>query len=160
MNEIIAANENETNIAIQLSPARRIPVLVFQGLSLLFLGVLWFSMFRDSDINTFRGYYKLATWAFATGSVLFWLCVEVFGTDCIELSPTGLMVQTDYLVWTRTKDFDLPLIKYVRVVPPNYRVGNTFEVGQGRLRFEYENKTYDVGAALTEEQAEDLLRRI
>ena len=92
-------------------------------------------------------------------AIYFWLW-NAAGHEIISLTPTGLTVRRDILGFGRSKEYDLPSIKNLRIVPtlviPNFNYAAQSFPG-GTIAFDYGAKTFRFGGGLDEAEASHLI---
>lgn len=92
-------------------------------------------------------------------AIYFWLW-NVAGHEIISLTPTSLTLRRDILGFGRSKEYDLPSIKNLRIVPmlgiSNFNFPTQSLTG-GSMAFDYGAKTFRFGGGLDEAEASHLI---
>jgi len=92
-------------------------------------------------------------------AIYFWLW-NVAGHEIISLTPTSLTIRRDILGFGRSREYDLPNVKNLRIVP-TLGIANFNYTAQsfagGSMAFDYGAKTFRFGGGLDEAEAPHLI---
>ncbi|HSZ95668.1 MAG TPA: hypothetical protein VK767_05100 [Bradyrhizobium sp.] len=140
---------------------------------ILFLG-FWLCGWFFGEFSTIR---QLATGKTATGislfmvvwlggwtvggaaAIYFWLW-NIAGHEIISLTPSSLTIRRNILGFGRSREYDLPSVKNLRII---FTLANTNltipaqSFGGGTIAFDYGAKTFRFGGGLDEAEASHLI---
>jgi hypothetical protein len=158
-------------LVINIAAAKSWPVILFVGFWLCAWAFAEFSVVRQFAIGKAPGGAGLFLFgwlgAWTVGGCLaisFWLW-SVAGHEIVSLTPTGLAIRRDILGFGRSREYDLPSVKNLRV--DNTAVNSRYNQGfspqtpfGGTIAFDYGSKTFRFGGGLDEAEASQLIERL
>ena len=93
-------------------------------------------------------------------SLLLW---SIAGHEIISLTPVSLVIRRDTLGFGRSREYDLPSVKKLRIAgsPINYGwTSPSQSMLGGTIAFDYGSKTFRFGGGLDEAEASQLIERL
>jgi hypothetical protein len=91
---------------------------------------------------------------------LLWLW-SMAGHEIVSLTPTSLTIRRDILGFGRSREYDLPSVKNLRIdntaVNGRYNQGFSLTPGAGTIAFDYGAKTFRFGGGVDEAEASHLI---
>jgi hypothetical protein len=99
------------------------------------------------------------------GSVAIWFWLwSLAGHEIVSLTPTSLAVRRDILGFGRSREYDLPSVKNVRIdntaLNSRYIQGFSLMPEGGTIAFDYGAKTFRFGGGVDEAEASQLIERL
>jgi hypothetical protein len=151
--------ETSNGFRVEVPPRRRASAIVF---SLVFIGL--FALIGHIVVERLpsapRIIFGVLVTVFGVICGVLLLASELWGTETIELDGSHLSVIDKIFVFTRTRIFDITLMKFLRLGASSYWQGSTHVMSEGRIQFEYQNAVVSMGGNITEEEAFGIVNRI
>jgi hypothetical protein len=93
-------------------------------------------------------------------AISFWLW-SMAGHEIVSLTPTSLTIRRDILGFGRSREYDLPSVKNLRIdntaVNGRYYQGFSLTPGGGTIAFDYGAKTFRFGGGVDQAEASHLI---
>ena len=152
-------------------PARR------NWFAILFLG-FWLCGWAFGEVSVIRelatGKFKgsslfligwLGAWTVGGGAAIYFWTWMLAGREIVTLAPTLLGVRRDILGFGRSREYDLPSIRNLRIDRSpidNNLSGNALSRSMfgGTIAFDYGAKTFRFGGGIDEAEASQLIERL
>jgi hypothetical protein len=102
----------------------------------------------------------LGAWTVGGAAAIYIWLWNAAGHEIVSLTPTSLTIRRDILGFGRSKEYDLPSVKNLRIVPTlgiaNFNFPTQSLTG-GSMAFDYGAKTFRFGGGLDEAEASHLI---
>jgi hypothetical protein len=102
----------------------------------------------------------LGAWTVGGGAAIYFWLWNAAGHEIVSLTPTSLAIRRDILGFGRSKEYDLPSIKNLRITPTLANTNFNFpaqSLTAGTMAFDYGAKTFRFGGDLDEAEASHLI---
>jgi hypothetical protein len=102
----------------------------------------------------------LGAWTVGGGAAIYFWLWNLTGHEIVSLTPTSLAIRRDVLGFGRSREYDLPSVKNLRIAPTFGNTNFTFTTqsfGGGSMAFDYGAKTFRFGGGLDDAEASHLI---
>lgn len=151
--------ETLNGFRVEIPPKRRKLAVIFALDVAVLVGTIGIYLPNRQNYST-QVLFTITICLLIVAVSVFTLIGELFGKESIELDGFTLIVTEVIFGIKVTRRFEITLMKNITMGAASYWQGSTYVMSNGRIHFEYNDRTVSIGGTVDEDEAFDMIHRI